>query len=234
MEKIMYGYVYKTTFLDDGRIYIGQKKGIFTSSYKGRGKHFKLALNKYGDERFICELIQEAYSAEELDTLEKYYISEARKVLTRDEMFNIADGGLNGINGEFIIRKPSYPFKGRKHSKESIKKMSIARFRSMRESEAVKNTIGKTFKGKKHTEETRKHLSEIRKGKNLANFPREHFVNMTKKRGSPWNKGIESEKHHWFGRRHSQETKDKMSESRKNYYIEKRKAATEQLLLMKQ
>lgn len=101
----MFGYVYKTTSLLDNRIYIGQKRGKFTSKYLGSGKHLELAVKKYGEHNFICELIHTSDNQQELDSLEKFYISEARKILTVDELFNIADGGLNGINGSLIKRR---------------------------------------------------------------------------------------------------------------------------------
>ena len=89
----MFGYVYKTTSLLNGRIYIGQKIGKFTSKYLGSGSILKLAIKKYGRENFICELIQHAKNKEELNRLEIFYISEARKFLLPEELFNINDGG---------------------------------------------------------------------------------------------------------------------------------------------
>ncbi len=41
-----YGYVYKTTNMNDKKIYIGQNKGKFKSSYYGSGRYLKSAIKK--------------------------------------------------------------------------------------------------------------------------------------------------------------------------------------------
>lgn len=53
----MYGYIYKTTNLINGKIYVGQHKGKFDRGYVGSGKILKLALTKYGKQNFLTELI---------------------------------------------------------------------------------------------------------------------------------------------------------------------------------
>jgi group I intron endonuclease len=182
------GYIYQTTCLLDGRIYIGQRRGNFNANYKGSGKHLKLALAKYGIENFHTHLIKYASTQKELDLLEMNRIQAVRTAIGVDRVFNIAEGGLKGI----ILRgknNPSYgkgTFKGRKHSEETKKKMRESRLRMIQSGEIV--PIKRT--GWKHSPETIKKLSDTRKGKNLAGFTRDHFVAMAKKRGSPWNKGM--------------------------------------------
>ena len=45
----MYGYIYKTTNLINGKIYIGQHKSEeYDSSYYGSGKLIRRAIEKYG------------------------------------------------------------------------------------------------------------------------------------------------------------------------------------------
>lgn len=51
----MYGYVYKTTNLINGRIYIGQHKSNgLDEQYIGSGKILGIALKKYGRRNFVC------------------------------------------------------------------------------------------------------------------------------------------------------------------------------------
>ena len=88
-----YGYIYKTTNLINSKIYIGQRKGEFNSSYLGSGKLIGLALQKYGLIHFKMELIAWAKNKLELDELEKFYIAESRKLLSCKNVYNIADGG---------------------------------------------------------------------------------------------------------------------------------------------
>lgn len=93
------GYVYKTTCWLDGRVYIGQRRGKFNSSYLGSGLHLKLAIKKYDKGNFSSELIQYGTSQEELNVLEKCCIATARSILQENHVFNIANGGTSVMEG---------------------------------------------------------------------------------------------------------------------------------------
>ena len=55
----MFGYIYKTTYIEDGRIYIGKReKSEFDYNYYGSGKHIKSAINKYGKDKFKVEILE--------------------------------------------------------------------------------------------------------------------------------------------------------------------------------
>lgn len=70
----MYGYIYLTTNLVNGKIYIGRKKSsIFLSTkYLGSGRVLKQAIKKYGKINFSVLLLQECFSNTELNSAEKY------------------------------------------------------------------------------------------------------------------------------------------------------------------
>lgn len=69
----MYGYIYKTTCLITKLIYIGQHKAAnFDTKYIGSGRRFKKAVQKFGKENFICELIDTAENLDELNSKEEY------------------------------------------------------------------------------------------------------------------------------------------------------------------
>ena len=54
----MFGYIYKTTNLINGKIYIGKRqKQEFDKYYLGSGIYLKKAIEKYGKENFSCEII---------------------------------------------------------------------------------------------------------------------------------------------------------------------------------
>lgn len=91
-----YGYIYKTTNLKNNKIYIGKKKGQFTSKYYGSGLYIKRSLNKEGKNNFKLELIVYADSKNKLGILEKNYITEYRKLLGNDKLYNLSDGGDGG------------------------------------------------------------------------------------------------------------------------------------------
>lgn len=92
----MYGYIYKTTNLVNGKIYIGKKvSSKFVKDYKGSGKLIRLAFSKYGYINFICEMLEECHNNKELNEREKYYI---KLYNSQDKSigYNISYGGDGG------------------------------------------------------------------------------------------------------------------------------------------
>lgn len=120
----MYGYIYKTTDLTNGKIYIGQHKSdtFVAESYVGSGiilRNIKKSLEQSGlsvKDRFKTELIEECSSDEELNEREIYWISYYNS-MDPSIGYNLHEGGLNTIaerNGMF----------GRHQSDESKQKKS--------------------------------------------------------------------------------------------------------------
>ena len=178
-----FGYIYKTTNLINGKIYIGQhrysKKGI-DKSYYGSGKLLLKAIEKYGIENFKCEIIQDAESKEDLDKKEIKWIDFYRKL--NYEMYNIVDGGTGGdTNGGKTFSKEwreriSKGQKGRKATEETKRKLSISHLgqkpwnKGIPISEEQKKKISQANKGKacwckgiKWTEEQKQNMSKIKK-----------------------------------------------------------------------
>jgi group I intron endonuclease len=90
----MYGYVYKTTNLINNKIYVGQHEGEFTSTYKGSGRYFRNALNKYGSDNFSVKVLEYCDDANTLNEREIYWIA-----YYKDHgfiMYNISKGGDGG------------------------------------------------------------------------------------------------------------------------------------------
>ena len=124
----MQGYIYKTTNLINGKIYIGQHGGEFTDKYFGSGKLVKEDLLKYGTDNFSIDFLAWGNSQDELDLLEKRYIADYRKLFPLSATYNINDGGPGCLG-----RKPSKEWKqairkanlGRKASEETRKKLSL-------------------------------------------------------------------------------------------------------------
>lgn len=116
----MVGYIYKTTNLINNKIYIGQKKAAKKANYYlGSGKYLKAAINKYGKENFICEIIEEVNTLEELDSREIYWI-KFYNATNRAIGYNISNGGL--VNRAFSGK--NNPMYGKTHSIETRKKIS--------------------------------------------------------------------------------------------------------------
>lgn len=93
----MVGYVYKTTNLVNGKIYIGKHEvSEYDPKYLGSGKILQLAIQKYGKENFKNEVIFEADSIEDLNMNEKLIISQYFYTDGKNNMYNIALGGDGG------------------------------------------------------------------------------------------------------------------------------------------
>lgn len=95
--KNLYGFIYVTTNLINGKRYVGQtkrdKKGNW-KYYLGSGTILKLAIEKYGKENFKKEIIDIAFNKKELNRLEKYYTILFNSV-DNDNWYNIIYGGRN-------------------------------------------------------------------------------------------------------------------------------------------
>lgn len=196
----MYGYIYITENLINGKRYIGQKKSdkFLKEKYLGSGTLLLKAINKYGKENFKVEMLCECNSREELNEKEIYYIAKYN-AQNDDNFYNLCPGGESGLGGP--------KFKGHKHKPESCKKISESLM-------GEKNP----FYGKRHTPETKAHLSEkwktrppvsdetrakLSKARKGKKFTEEH-----KRKISESQKG---EKGNNYGKTLSAETKGKIS-----------------------
>lgn len=101
----MFGYVYITTNLVNGKRYIGKRSlPEFDVNYLGSGKLLKRAIKKYGKDNFKCEVIKWCETEEELNNSERYYIKEYNAQKS-DMFYNISEGGdwgnvTNGMTKE--------------------------------------------------------------------------------------------------------------------------------------
>ena len=89
----MYGYIYLTTNLVNGKKYVGKhKSSYFDPEYKGSGKLLWRAINKYGWDSFKVEIIKECDSLEDLNQKEIDEI-KLREAVTSPEYYNMKGGG---------------------------------------------------------------------------------------------------------------------------------------------
>lgn len=116
IKKEKYGYIYRIVCRDNNKSYIGKHKAKeFDIYYKGSGialydKYISLGIAKTHkgkvdrdgfDKHFYIELIDWAYSEDELNELETKYIDEYD---TLNNGYNIAEGG-NGGNNKNTVKK---------------------------------------------------------------------------------------------------------------------------------
>lgn len=86
----MFGYIYETTNLVNGKTYIGKKQGEFDKTYYGSGMILQQALKKYGRENFEVVVLSTYNTEEDLNNAEVMFIE------TRKPTYNIAKGGTGG------------------------------------------------------------------------------------------------------------------------------------------
>jgi hypothetical protein len=134
-------YIYQTTNLINGKIYIGVHKYSDSRDhyYKGSGKALKFAFKKYGRKNFRKDILFEFDNKEEAYNKEIEIVN--KEFLKRDDIYNLQLGGKGGkiyrVNG----------FKGKHHTEENkIRNSNIHR-------------------GLKRTKETCKNISDSLKGK---------------------------------------------------------------------
>lgn len=198
MKNEMYGFIYCTTNLVNGKKYIGQHKycGRIDKYYLGSGVALNNAIKKYGRENFKREIICECKSLEELNNKEIYYINLLDAV-NDSKYYNIDSGGNGGHGNQWW----------KTATQEQIDQSNKIRSIKM----SGKNN---PFYGKKHTLETRKLLSEkasLRKADKNPFYGKKH-TEQNKKKISDFFKGLQvGDKNPFYGKKHTLETKKLIS-----------------------
>lgn len=208
------GGTYKITNSINGKIYYGSTVRFRTrcdqhqkdlEKNKHGNKHLQAAWNKDGSDAFVFEVIelitglkQDRLNAEQL-LLDKYW-----------------DGCVNCYNIEKTAwsregrksKNPS-PNKGRKHTEETKKKISVFHKgktwrKGIKLSEKHREAISKANKGKTKSSEIRQRMSKAQAGRIVTNE--------TKQKISLSRKGkLTGQNHYMFGLKHTEESKKKMS-----------------------
>ena len=155
----------------NGKLYIGkhQTENI-DDGYFGSGVALRSAVEKYGKENFVKEILFVFDTEKEMNAKERELITE--EFVMRNDTYNLGVGGEGGphfkgkTHNEESIAKRTESRKDFKHSVEARKKISEAN--SRRDiSDETRKKIAEKAKGRKHSDETKKKLSEIAKRKLL-------------------------------------------------------------------
>ena len=220
----MYGYIYETTNLINGKKYIGQKtNNIFLAEkYLGSGIYLNRAIKKYGKENFKVNLIEECETKEELNNREIYWIDYYNAVKS-NAYYNQSKGGDHwNLSSEYIAetnrKYQSAKIKGRVYINrnydeeklikleelDSYLKQGWVRGRSQKNKDSISHKTKEAMKKCVFTEEQRYKMGSVNRGR--------HLSKETKRKISESHKGKPSSRK---GIHLSEETRKKMSESAK-------------------
>lgn len=153
-------FIYKTTNLINGKIYVGQSSKDIDVEYFGSGRILLKAIKKYGKENFIREIIEVCCDKNELNNKEIFWINELKSCDTNIG-YNISIGGEGGNLGEEVNKKISEKSRIRMMG-NSIRKGMTAPNKGVPMSEEQKKKLRKP-----KTEEHKKKLSDAKIGKGL-------------------------------------------------------------------
>lgn len=186
----MIGYIYKTTNLINGKVYIGQHQFLdFDPSYYGSGTVILRAIKKYGKENFKVELLCWAETVEALNEIEVTFI-KSYNTTNRKIGYNVSKGGNSFMKGVPFSEEHRKHLSESHKGKPSLKKnIPLTEEQKQKISESRKgypawNKGMKGFmKGKEVTEETRKKMSESAMGKPGTNTGKKFNVMWRKRIG---------------------------------------------------
>lgn len=218
----MYGYIYKTTNLINGKIYIGKKKSeVFIPWYKGSGRALHEAISKYGCDNFKVELMCPCFSLEELNSEERFLISYFDCRVKQGKGYNISEGGDWGDISEGMSQEDYEKwcsnlskaclgerngFYGKKHNEGSKRLISehhadfSGQNHPMYGKHLNESTKAKIRESRKTlSDEARKNISEAQKGKVLSDSTRRKISESLKGENNPF-----------YGKHHSEESITKM------------------------
>lgn len=220
----MFGYIYKTTDLSNGKIYVGKHKATcFTSKYYGSGLVIRRIIKYCKDNNLdICsrlsvEVIDTANSLEELNEKERYWIAQlnSRDYQIRYNLLAGGDGGdsfhtLSPEHQEILRQKYRERSAGENNPNFGNHKLAGKNHPGYGKprSEEVKAKISATEKGKIISEEHRKAISDKNKRKVISEDTRQKISKALK--GKIDHHG---EKNPNFGKTTPQDVRDKISKS---------------------
>lgn len=232
----MYGYIYKTTNLVNGKIYIGQHKGEFTKNYLGSGTCLRYALKKYGKDNFNVIPVDYCRDVEEMNFKESFWINffDSRNP---DIGYNIMVGGRGYEQLEIYNQHKSESAKLRKpHTEETKYKIALSKVGKHRD-DIVRKKLSVYWKTYWKVHDYKKERSHIKFCRNNKSCSEETKRLISYKVKLYWENNKENiltdeyrqslsekmkgrfagSKHPLFGKHPTEDTKKKISKSLQEY-----------------
>lgn len=220
-----YYFIYKTTNTVTNEYYIGKHETKnLNDNYLGSGLRLRNAIEKYGKEKFVREIIEFCESKNELNEREIYHINLH---ISEEKCYNIALGGQGGCISLFP-ENPKYEEIKNKISRTKHKTSDLIYERTTRlheekrigmygkrHSEETKQKMRISQKGKsigrKLSIETKAKISKAQKGKSKPSFSEQHKRNISLNHHD-----VSGSNNPMYDKRHSEETINLLSEKAKN------------------
>lgn len=153
----MYYFVYKTTNLVNGKIYIGKHcTSNLKDGYIGSGKRLSLAIKKYGRQNFKLEILHHCKSLDEMAEKEKEIVTP--EFLKRKDVYNLHEGGKGGFHHIRASKKLSE--KRRKAALKALPKQLSSYSKFVAEQKAKNTDWYKAFVERQRTKS--KKANEVR------------------------------------------------------------------------
>src|SRR5688572_4474169 len=173
-------FVYLTTNLVNGKIYIGQHNGS-KSWYYGSGKAFYNAFRKYGKENFRREILVDNIENQALlDDLEIHYIRLYNST-NKDIGYNIHPGGRGGTISNDTKEKIRKALTGRKRPQGVVEKLKNRDLSYLRTKE-VREKVANKLRGVPRSEEVKRKSSEKMKGRKPTEYCLKRKVEVQEKK----------------------------------------------------
>lgn len=229
----MYYTIYKTTNLINGKIYIGKHiTENLNDSYLGSGIRLGNSIRKYGTENFKKEILYIFENEQEMNDKEKELVTD--EFCKRGDNYNLAPGGQGGCIAlgkdnplrEKTLRslRKSLTEEKRKilsdKAKKNHEKKKIGMYNKI-QSDHQKQTVSKLMKGVPKSEEfIKKQKKSLFETLNADGYvhPNTGLVRSveTRKKISANHADFSGANNPMYNKKHSEETKRKLSEKAKN------------------
>lgn len=175
----MFYLVYKITNTINDKTYVGcHKTKDKNDGYMGSGKLIKRAIQKYGADKFIKEIIAECSSSEEM------FAKEKELVTLNDMSYNMksgGDGGFDYLNNTGLNTSWKNKDRGYKISNTLKQKWktdpTFAKALRAQQGQRTENFIESakaSFLGKTHTDETKDKIKKAVTGKHVGVLNSQH------------------------------------------------------------
>lgn len=216
-----YNFVYKTTNIINGKEYTGYHgTDNLDDGYLGSGKLLKRAIEKYGPESFIREILEFFDNPKDAFEYEKKIVNE--EYVKRDDTYNLSIGGnvcilygeSNGFYGKSHSNETKSKIREKRlgksvHTEESKRKISEKSKQRWKDPDYRKRTIS-SLSNRIVTDETRKKLRDAHLGKTFSEETKQKISNA---RLNFFSNMSEEEYTEWYNSTHGPDQRKKRSES---------------------